>query len=90
MTEAAKEDWQEHRQLLSDRQVALCEFAEKLASRPASMGPDDLDRLRTQGLDDGEILELVHVIGYFSHINRISHALGADLEKWMPDPPGGV
>lgn len=48
------------------------------------MNPADLDRLRAVGLDDGEILEVVHVVGYFNHINRVADALGVDLESWMP------
>jgi alkylhydroperoxidase family enzyme len=28
-------------------------------------------------------MELVHVIGFFNHINRVADALGVDLESWM-------
>ena len=45
---------------------------------------EDLDALRREGLDDGEILEVVHIIGYFNHINRVADALGVDAEPWMP------
>ena len=52
------------------------------------MDPGDLDELRGQGLDDGAILEAVHVIGYFNHINRAALAsLPALLARWLP---GGV
>lgn len=85
--EAAKSGWRQHRQVFDERQLALCEFTEKLSLRPSAMTPEDLDSLRAQGLDDGEIIEVVHIIGYFSHINRIADALGIDLEDWMPDRP---
>ncbi|MFN0057744.1 MAG: carboxymuconolactone decarboxylase family protein [Planctomycetota bacterium] len=62
---------------------ALCAFAEELTRTPARITPASLDALRAQGLDDGAILEAVHVIGYFNHINRIADALGVDLEKSM-------
>ena len=39
--------------------------------------------LRGVGLDDSSILELVHVIGFFNHINRVADSLGVDLESWM-------
>ncbi len=48
------------------------------------MTPADLDGLRAEGLDDGEILEVVHVIGYFNHINRVADALSVDPEPFMP------
>lgn len=47
------------------------------------MEPGDLDQLRAVGFDDGAIMEAVHVIGYFNHINRVADALGVDLEDWM-------
>ncbi len=47
------------------------------------MTPEDLDILRRVGLDDGQILEVVHVVGYFNHINRVADALGVDPEDFM-------
>ena len=69
---------------LTDRQRALCEFAEKLTKTPAAMTPEDLDRLRAVGLDDGQCTEVVHIVGYFNHINRVADALGVDDEAFMP------
>ena len=43
----------------------------------------DIASLRGVGLDDSSILELVHVIGFFNHINRVADSLGGDLESWM-------
>lgn len=48
------------------------------------MTPADLDRLREVGLADEAILEAVHVVGYFNHINRVADALGVDPEDFMP------
>jgi len=44
-----------------------------------------LDPLREHGLSDEDILMLVHVIGYFNHINRVADGLGIDLEPDMPE-----
>ncbi len=68
---------------LTSRQRALCHFAEKLTREPQAMTPGDLDGLRAEGLDDGEIVEVCHVIGYFNHINRMADALGVDPESFM-------
>ena len=48
------------------------------------MNDDDIGQLKGVGFDDPTILELVHVIGFFHHINRVADALGVDLESWMP------
>ncbi|HEV8131547.1 MAG TPA: peroxidase-related enzyme [Acidobacteriota bacterium] len=64
-------------------QRALCEFAEKLTLRPWDMAREDIDRLRTAGLDDRLILDAVQVIAYFNHINRVADALGVDPEPEM-------
>lgn len=47
------------------------------------MKETDIASLRGVGLDDSSILELVHVIGFFNHINRVADSLGVDLESWM-------
>ncbi|MGE4632555.1 MAG: hypothetical protein AAEJ47_05915 [Planctomycetota bacterium] len=47
------------------------------------MSAADVEQLKGSGVDDAAILELVHVIGFFSHINRVAEALGVDLESWM-------
>jgi alkylhydroperoxidase family enzyme len=63
------------------------ELAEKSTRTPWAMRPEDLDRLRAQGLSDVAISDAVQVIAYFNYINRIADALGVDLEPGMtPDP----
>ena len=60
-------------------------FALKLTEKPRDAAPGDLEPLRDHGLSDEDILVLVHVIGYFNHINRV--ALGVDLEPDMTVSP---
>jgi len=68
---------------LSERQRALCEYADKLTRTPSGMTPSDLDRLRAVGLSDRAILDAVEVIAYFNYINRVADALGVDPEpEW--------
>jgi uncharacterized peroxidase-related enzyme len=68
---------------LSERQRALCEFAEKLTLTPAKMTAEDLNPLRAAELSDRDILDVVQVISYFNYINRIADGLGVDPEAWM-------
>jgi len=68
---------------LSDRQRALCEYADQLTRTPSKMSATDLDRLRAVGLSDRGILDTVEVIAYFNYINRVADALGIDPEpEW--------
>ena len=54
---------------------------------PEDARREDLDPLREQGLSDEDIFMLVHVIGYFNHINRVADGLGIDLEPGMGPSP---
>lgn len=74
---------------MTPRELALAKFAVKLTAVPSSLARTDVDRLREHGLEDTGILELVHIIGYFNHINRLADALGVDLEDFMAErrPP---
>ncbi len=54
------------------------------------MSSDDVESLKRVGFDDAAVVELTHIIGFFSHINRIADGLGVDLEPWMDRNSGGV
>ncbi|MGB1808671.1 MAG: hypothetical protein ACPHQT_00125 [Planctomycetota bacterium] len=59
-------------------------FALKLAKLSGEHADEDLQILRREGFSDLQILEAIHVVGFFSHINRVAEATGVDLETWMP------
>lgn len=56
--------------------LAMCRYAEKLTLSPAAMEQEDVDALRTAGLDDGQILEVNQIICYFNYVNRSINGLG--------------
>lgn len=68
---------------LSDRQRALCEFAEKLTRTPWEMMREDIERLKSVGLSERDILDAVEIIGWFNYINRVADALGVDPEPGL-------
>lgn len=68
---------------LTAREMALCQFAEKLTQTPSQMTREDCDALRAAGLTDRDILDAVEVISYFNYINRVADALGIDPEPEM-------
>ncbi|MBI5713737.1 MAG: peroxidase [Chloroflexi bacterium] len=68
---------------LSKTDRALCGFAVKLTHHPHQMTPNDLDILRSHGLDDRAISDAVQVISYFNYINRLADALGVEPEDFI-------
>jgi uncharacterized peroxidase-related enzyme len=56
----------------------LLSFAEKVARDPGQVTPDEIAKLRLQGFSDRAILDATHVVGFFSYMNRVVQALGAD------------
>ncbi|MEW6083727.1 MAG: peroxidase [Chloroflexota bacterium] len=68
---------------LSKQDKALCQFAAKLTLTPSQMCSDDLEILRSHGLDDRAIHDTTQVIAYFNYINRIADALGVEPEDFI-------
>lgn len=55
----------------------LC-FAEKVARDAGQISADDISRARDAGFSDRALLDTAHVAGFFSYMNRVVQALGAD------------
>ncbi|MDA0327571.1 MAG: peroxidase [Gemmatimonadetes bacterium] len=85
---AIARDWRSAE--LTEADQALCRYAEKLSHLRESMGPEDLDELRSHGFNDEAIHDATQVIGYFNYITRVAHALGVEAEDfirpWGLDP----
>jgi uncharacterized peroxidase-related enzyme len=63
------------------RRRAIADYARKLTLTPGAVGAADLAPLRAVGLDELELLDLVHSIAMFANANRLMQALG---ESEMP------
>ena len=61
-------------------ELALMKYAEKLTLTPSSMVKSDVDALRTEGIDDGQILEANQIICYFNYVNRGLNGLGVSTD----------
>jgi alkylhydroperoxidase family enzyme len=44
------------------------------------MAKADVEELRREGLDDGQILEANQIIGYFNYVNRLLNGLGVTTD----------
>jgi len=62
---------------------AILEFAEKVTLAAYTVQPSDLDLLRSHGLEDETIFNVVEVVGFFNSVNRIAGALGVVLEDFL-------
>ncbi len=64
----------------SGAELALLCYAEKLTLAPGSMTRADIDALKAEGVDDGEILEANQIICYFNYVNRSLNGLGVTTD----------
>ena len=69
-------------EILSPKETALSEFSKHLTKHPEQHDHQDFTpQLRTIGLSDAAILDVVLVTAYFNFVNRIVLSLGVELEK---------
>jgi uncharacterized peroxidase-related enzyme len=65
---------------LSPRDIAALDYAGTLTKAPATVTQMSVKRMRSAGLDDGEILEVNQVAAYFAYANRTVLGLGVNTE----------
>lgn len=70
---------------LSPRERALAEFASALTLTPGHADDGWLDRLRTAGLSELEILETVQIVAIFNATNRLNSGLGTKIDAGAHD-----
>ena len=67
-------------QVLDGKWRALLVYARQLTLEPAALTEQSIQDLRDAGTDDGEILEVNQVAGYFAYANRAVLGLGVTLD----------
>jgi len=68
--------WFDKTEKLSPRDAAIDRFARRLSVTPSQATPGDIAALRANGIDDREIIDLIHAISIFGWANRLMHVLG--------------
>lgn len=66
---------------LTEKQRALCDYAYRATRNVAELTPEEVDKLRSVGFNDHEILEAAFVVGFFNYTNRWVSTIGA-----IPNP----
>jgi uncharacterized peroxidase-related enzyme len=62
-------------------ELALLQYAEKLTLKPGEIKQADVEKLKSENIDDGQILEANQIIGYFNYVNRCLNGLGVSTEN---------
>ena len=70
---------------LSEKRLAMLDYATKLTVNPGSVTENDVEGLRHVEFTDTDILHIAEVAGYYAYANRIADGLGIPLEEWVPD-----
>ena len=68
---------------LSEKQLTMLEYAEKLTRTPSGVTKQDVERLRSTGYSDTDILAIAEVTAYYAYVNRIADGLGVEVEPWF-------
>lgn len=66
---------------LNEVDLGLCWYAEALTLSPSEVTQEEIEQLRSLGLDDRAILDATQVIAYFNFVNRLVSALGVEFTE---------
>lgn len=61
-------------------QLEALRYAEKLTLSTGAMVKSDVSALKEAGWEDGEILEINQIVGYFNYVNRLLNGLGVTTD----------
>jgi uncharacterized peroxidase-related enzyme len=64
---------------------AILDYAVKLTKSPIQVRDEDVDKLRSLGCTDQEILDVCQITSYFNFVNRMAEGLGVQLEQEYQD-----
>ena len=67
-----------HQANLSNQDIALLDFARQLAQQAHAFSADDVERLRTHGFSDEQMLEAVLMVGLTNLLNVVQAGLGSE------------
>lgn len=66
---------------LDARDTAMLEYVEKLTRTPGQVTQEDVDKLRAEGFDDRQVLDIVLVCSMFNFMTRLADGTGTRAEE---------
>ena len=67
-------------EMFSEKELVALELADRMAESGHAVNDDLWDRLKRH-FDEGELVELVSVIGLFNYFNRVNDTLRMEITK---------
>ena len=67
---------EEPAKVFKSKELAIINYAVKITINPHDISPEDIEKLRINNVEDGEILEINQVAAYFAYANRMVLGLG--------------
>ena len=68
---------------LTEAELALLEYAEKVTRAAYNTTHQDVQRLRDAGWTEGQISEAVYVTALFAFFNRVADAFGVPSQHYL-------
>ena len=65
---------------ITNAERAMLDYVVQLTKDATQIGPQNHERLRTEGFDDRAILQITLIASWFNYINRVADALGVGRE----------
>jgi alkylhydroperoxidase family enzyme len=59
----------------------MLDYVVQVTKDATQIGPQDHERLRSEGFDDRAILQITLIASWFNYINRVADALGVGRES---------
>ena len=81
LAQAIKTDYRQAN--IDEPTMEMLKFVERVTKHAHKIREDEVAKLKRLSFGDEAILNIVHITGYFNHINRVADALGVDLEDFM-------
>jgi uncharacterized peroxidase-related enzyme len=66
---------------ISEQDKLILEYAERITREAASITQEYINRLKSAGMSDRMLHDIVQVAGYFNYVNRLADGLGVELEE---------
>ena len=71
---------QKFQNVFDKKEIAILNYSQKLTQSVREMEESDVEQLKREGCNDGEILEVNQVVAYFNYSNRLLNGLGVSLD----------
>ena len=65
---------------ITTEERAMLDYVVQVTKDATKIGPQDHERLRSEGFDDRAILQITLIASWFNYINRVADALGVGRE----------